>query len=276
MEKKREHKFSRSHPVLASVLFAIGSLILTELLTHLVNFPIAALIPGYPPAKGIAGVLVSCAVVLWLFRLWFKPEFQGFLGGKPKAAMIPVAAYFVYLIVSVIQSCFTGDRFAMPDLTRMFSAAAAGFREETAFRGMIIPIMMFGAKSKKSIFRACAVSAGIFGVIHIFNVIAGAPLLATLLQVLDAAAVGIALSAIYLSCGNILPSMFMHFIHDVAALSAVDSTSSGGIITADADLRSYLNLMFCMILLGFSLWYILKKENTENILEIWNQKWLIQ
>ena len=51
MEKKREHKFSRSHPVLASVLFAIGSLILTELLTHLVNFPIATLIPDTRPPK---------------------------------------------------------------------------------------------------------------------------------------------------------------------------------------------------------------------------------
>ena len=224
------------------------------------NIPISLLIPGYPPSTGIAGVLVSCAVVLWLFRLWFKPEFQGFLGGKPKAAAILVAAYIVYLIVGMIQSFLTGDHFALPDLTRLFSAASAGFREETAFRGMIIPIMMFGAKSRKSILRACAVSAGVFGLIHMFNVIAGAPLLATLLQVLDAAAVGAVLSSIYLSCGNILPPMLIHFLHDVIALSAVNSTSSEGIITADANLGSYLSLLFSLILLGFSLWYILKKK----------------
>lgn len=112
-------------------------------------------------------------------------------------------------------------------------ACLIGFVEEVAFRGLILR-----ALAARGAWRAAVVSAVLFGLMHLQNLAFGADLVATLLQVLYASAMGFGFAAVTLRTGSLWPLIVVHALIDFAAF-----VTSGGPAQVDltaADVGVYL------------------------------------
>lgn len=94
-------------------------------------------------------------------------------------------------------------------------AALVGLTEEILFRGLV-----FGALRRTGARGAVAVSAALFGLLHMLNIAAGAGVLATVLQVLYAFALGCAMAAALEVGGRLLPLVAAHASTDLFAYIA--------------------------------------------------------
>ncbi len=94
-----------------------------------------------------------------------------------------------------------------------------------AFRHGMISTMLRNRNQKDLILKCCLISSVVFGLIHLANVVQGADPIATLLQAVTATCLGIFFAAIYVNCGNLLPCMIVHALHDIYAIS-IDATVS--------------------------------------------------
>ena len=99
-----------------------------------------------------------------------------------------------------------------------------GFSEEILFRGFLLRTL-----EKDSVRTAILVSSLTFGLGHIVNLLNGAEVLPTVLQIVYALAIGLMLSVFAVKTGNILPCCIFHAVFNaLGALSneaAVTDTS---------------------------------------------------
>lgn len=86
--------------------------------------------------------------------------------------------------------------------------------EETAFRGVLTPAICRGAKDGKTLLWRVALSSAIFGLTHIFNLLDGAGIGATLMQVGYSFLIGGMCAALLLVCGSVIPCVIVHAIYD--------------------------------------------------------------
>src|SRR5947209_2908844 len=103
----------------------------------------------------------------------------------------------------------------------LFLAAASfvGFVEETYFRGMMLRVLL-----RRGPWQAVIISSLLFGIMHLLNVAGGANLVATLLQVVYAVAIGLMYAALALRTRTILPLIVIHGLTDFFAFIALNST----------------------------------------------------
>jgi len=96
-----------------------------------------------------------------------------------------------------------------------------GFLEEVIFRGFL-----FKGMSKSNVKAAMIVSSLTFGAGHIVNLVLGAPLLDTLLQLCYASAIGFCYTAVFHVGGSLLPCVVSHALVNATSVFAADI--SGG------------------------------------------------
>jgi len=125
----------------------------------------------------------------------------------------------------------------------LFLAAASlvGFVEETYFRGMMLQVLL-----RRGPWQAVIISSLLFGIMHLLNVAGGANLVATLLQVVYAVAIGLMYAALALRTRTILPLIVIHGLTDFFAFIALNST----VVT------SGLNTLFYVVSAGETIIYI--------------------
>ncbi|MDO4188335.1 MAG: CPBP family intramembrane metalloprotease [Lachnospiraceae bacterium] len=107
-----------------------------------------------------------------------------------------------------------------------------GVSEELLFRGVLLNSCLeyFGESSISSLKRAIIISGSIFGLFHIFNVLIGASLFGSIIQAINAVALGIVFGVIYVrSDKNIWPCIFLHSIQDTAAFLQSGMMNGGGV-----------------------------------------------
>ena len=102
-----------------------------------------------------------------------------------------------------------------------------GFLEEVIFRGFL-----FGAMRKNGLTAAVIVSSLTFGMGHIVNLLTGAPVLDTLLQLVYASAIGFCYTGIYLVSGSIVPCILSHIFVNSTSVFAIEPDERGLLITA--------------------------------------------
>ena len=85
-----------------------------------------------------------------------------------------------------------------------------GIWEEIAFRGVILNLQL----KKYSNTTAVILNGVIFGLFHLTNLVGGADLYGTLLQVIYASCLGVALAYLYLKTRNLLPCIIIHYSID--------------------------------------------------------------
>jgi len=101
------------------------------------------------------------------------------------------------------------------------SMCCVGFLEEVIFRGFL-----FKGMSKSNVKAAMIVSSLTFGAGHIVNLVLGAPLLDTLLQLCYASAIGFCYTAVFHVGGSLLPCVVSHALVNATSVFAADI--SGG------------------------------------------------
>ncbi len=124
----------------------------------------------------------------------------------------------------------------------VLSMLCVGFIEEIIFRGFL-----FRAMAAQQLRQAVAVSSVTFGLGHIVNLLNGAELLPTLLQICYAAAAGFLFTIIFYRGGSLWPCILTHSA--INALSAVASEASDAFQIAAAAALTVLSLGYAAFIL---------------------------
>ena len=121
-----------------------------------------------------------------------------------------------------------------------------GFLEELIFRGFL-----FKAMCKNNVKVAILVSSLTFGAGHVINLLMGAPLLDTLLQLAYATAVGFCYTAIFYVSGSILPCILSHAVVNSLSVFVGTPTPLNLIVTA---------MIQIVLGVGYGLWLLRQKK----------------
>ncbi len=118
--------------------------------------------------------------------------------------------------------------FSVPEaILYILSMCFVGFLEEVIFRGLL-----FRGMCKNHVGAAIIVSSLSFGMGHAVNLLLGAPLADTLLQLLYASAVGFLFTAVFYVGGSILPCIAVHIVVNATGVFAVEPGLEGRIAMA--------------------------------------------
>ena len=94
-----------------------------------------------------------------------------------------------------------------------------GTFEETVFRGALFPALLsVFNKSKSGLIKAMITSSTIFGVTHLINLISGAGIVETLLQVVYTTLIGGMCAFLFFKTNSIIPSIIVHVIYNLCGL----------------------------------------------------------
>ena len=157
------------------------------------------------------GCLVFLFVLLYLeFRVVHRPRLLHL------AVVLPSLAVAVnnFPILGYVQGRVWLER---DDLLWMFALECLliGAFEELAFRGVFLPAILerFG-KDRKSFRWTVIASSGAFGLVHLANLLEGAGIGATLLQVGYSFLIGGMCAVVLLKTGNLLYCILIHGVYD--------------------------------------------------------------
>ena len=192
----------------------------------------------------IVGITLSVGLFVWVCK-------QG-LGRKmgliaPEIAPKQMLYYIPLLLIPTVNLWWgVHFNFSLPEICLyVFSMLCVGFLEELIFRGFL-----FKALCRDDMKTAILISSVTFGVGHIVNLLNGAALVATLLQITYAVAVGFAFTYLFLVSGSIWPCILCHGV--INGLSAFSPAS----LPMEQELLSAGFL--CVVSVGYGL-YLAKK-----------------
>jgi len=151
---------------------------------------------GLMEVYGLAGWAKNSRAMLWFIPLWLFSCMNLLSGFQPD---YPVPGLF-YAAVSM---------------------ALVGFAEELIFRGFLFKAMLKDGNVK----AAVIVSSVTFGMGHIINLFTGHELIATLIQVVFAVAMGFVFTLVFYKSGSLLPGILAHSFIDVTSVLASDEGS---------------------------------------------------
>jgi membrane protease YdiL (CAAX protease family) len=250
---------------------------LFELIEIAINLGIHMVISGYDAATGPVGLFAGTAIMLILYKWWFRPEFEGMLKGDLPLGFLLGLIELGYVLISYVPNLIDGSFSIKPLVwTIILVSLTAGIKEEFLFRGVIISTLMRQWKDRNLFRQAALVSGIVFGLIHAANIFAGADPLQTLFQVIGSVGVGFIFAAVYLRTGSILPCMFYHALHDIIAIACESNVSENGIMSARAFWwGDVFNLAMAAVMTAVAFW-LLRDAKTEQIREVWNRKWKLE
>ena len=130
----------------------------------------------------------------------------------------------------------------------IISMLCVGFLEELIFRGFL-----FRAMCKDNVKSAIIVSSITFGIGHIVNLLNGAELLSTLLQICYAIAMGFLFTILFYYGKSLIPCIISHSVINSLSVFGVESGKTLDIITA---------IVLIVVSLTYALW-IIKIEHTK-------------
>lgn len=189
--------------------------------------------------------LLGFALTLVLWGFVRKNRLEGYLGLCRIAVSPRQLLYFVPLIIISSVNfwgrlCVNYD--ALTTVLFIVSMCFVGFLEELVFRGLL-----FKAMCRDGIKTALIVSSLSFGVGHIVNLLLGAPLFETVLQLVYASAIGFCYTAVFCACGSIVPCIISHALVNSTSAFAVDASDSRQLI---------VSLIQTMLSIGYGLWLL--------------------
>ena len=269
----RRHAFVEKAPWLASIILAVAGWLGAAVLTSFVNGIIKLAVPSYP-YEGMFGVIIGAAIVMLLYKRWFRPEFEGFMkGGRPGTGFRLGLIFVAYFATAVIFPDGGELTFKMPTFLSLSMCFAAGILEELCLRGLMLGTLMRQCKDdhKKTV-AAVLLSSAVFGAAHLTNIISGAGVFVSVMQAISAGFLGVAFAAVYVRCGNLLVPMIFHTLTDIIAFALNPAVSETGVVGGTYKMGDALDDAFCFVLMIIGLWFI-RSGVHEEIREVWNQKW---
>ncbi len=192
----------------------------------------------------LVGLVLTVGLFVWTCK-------QG-LGRKmgliaPEIPSKQVLYYIPLLLIPTVNLWFGAHmNFSFLEICLyVFSMLCVGFLEELIFRGFL-----FKALCKDHLKTAILISSVTFGLGHIVNLLNGAELVSTLLQIVYAIAIGFTFTYLFLVCGSIWPCIICHgVINGLSAFAPTNPGLGGGLVSA---------LFLCVVSVGYGL-YLVKK-----------------
>lgn len=160
--------------------------------------------------------------------------------------------YFIPIIPVVSVNLWNGVSCSLSLLEIVLfviSMFCVGFMEELLTRGFLFKTMC-----ENNIKSAVIVSSITFGLGHIVNLLNGADLIPTLLQVCYAAAVGFMLVAFVYKGKSIWPCIIFHGVFNSLSAFAVEGTRAREMV---------ISAVLCVLSLGYALWIWKKTPNAD-------------
>lgn len=231
------------------VLFAV-----LWIVVYVIGFSVA---DGVSESIGIPKlVTVFFGLGLSLLLLLFigKNNLTGYFGLCRFGGNWKTCLFFIPLAVISSVNLWNGltcNGSALVAVLGVISMCLVGFLEEIIFRGFL-----FRGMCKSNVKTAILVSSLTFGVGHIVNLLLGAPLFDTLLQLVYATGVGFCYTAVFYVGGSLLPCMLSHAVVNSFSIFAVEPTR---------EMQLFIAIFQTIISVGYGLWllqsgkYALKK-----------------
>lgn len=186
-------------------------------------------------------VILTVFLAVWLFQNGLAEKY-GLCKIKGKGS-----DYLFFLPLVLIASTNLWNGFALrhtplETFLHVVSMLCVGFLEEVIFRGFL-----FKALSREDLKQAMLLSSLTFGIGHIVNLLNGAEIWATLLQICYAAAIGFLFTAIFHRSGSLLPCIAAHSV--INSLSAFAGERSDALAIATAAVLTLLPLIYAVWIL---------------------------
>ena len=126
------------------------------------------------------------------------------------------------------------------------SMCFVGFLEELIFRGFL-----FQGMRKTNEVSAILISSVTFGVGHIVNLLLGAELFETLMQLVYASAIGFCYTAVFVVGGSIVPCILSHIFINVTSGVATEPTN---------EINMVITVVQTALCIGYG-WWLLRSES---------------
>ena len=277
--KKREHKIL-DHTIISYFLLAILVSLFEDILGTRIDKLIGNVIPDYTIETVVMGkttdltvgigVALAALLAAWLFKLWFRPDFNGCLqkDGLKEGLLMLLPFLAIHYAGSIVSWITLGTGSALIALLR---AAAPGFGEEIMFRGLGVANYMRKIRSEGQIKVIFWLSSIVFGLIHLGNIFAGGDPKSVVIQAVYAIGVGMLFGAVYLRTGNLWPTILGHWSVDFFELTRVDLSGSGGVMTG-MGIGDWITIAAG----AFGAFWALRLMNPKfygEIMEVWTGKW---
>ena len=124
--------------------------------------------------------------------------------------------FIIIILTSVIMLVTTGDFSSRTSLifTIFIMTIFVGFSEELMFRGILLNVLL----EKRTAKFAILFSSALFALLHSVNVLGGASLIATIIQLFATFLFGLVFSCLAVLMKNIIPLMIYHCLWDFSLL----------------------------------------------------------
>lgn len=267
-KKPRTHKLCEKHPLIAAVL----ALAIPAAAIALVSSAVDRISEN----AAYLGMVIAAVVVMLLFKVWFSPEFKGFVkpGISAKTIGLIMIPFFIFIVLSVLSFLiFHGTVVFKPTLKAVFMGLSAGFGEECMFRILALTIVMRFLKKENRALRSAVILSIVFGFSHIGNILQGADPGMTVAQVFTSLFSGLFLAAIYLRSGSVILPIFAHAFYDWVCFVTDPTLSSNGIVVGTYGTGELIYSIVTAALLGVTGIYLLRKSKLPETNELWNRKW---
>lgn len=192
--------------------------------------------------------LLVAILCIFIFKNKLAEKY-GLCKGEP---MQKSNLYYIPLMLLVLFNLCFGLKLnytASESILRIVDGVCVGFTEEVLFRGFL-----FKAILPKNHKLAIIISSGIFGFIHITNMILGADPIQTLLQICYATALGFLFSILFYKRKSLLPCIITHCL-----LNSVSVVANNDVWFASIYLRVLSTVFVSVVSVVYAI-YIIKQD----------------
>ena len=210
-----------------AVWFSVGWIIL-----YVVGFGNADSLSEQIGIPKLLTVVLGLAMAVVLLSFIGKNHLEQELGMIRPGQKAKAYLYYAPLLIMVSVNFWQKPVFDTPlfeTVLFIISMALVALLEEVIFRGL-----MFGSLRKISLTAAYLVSSLAFGAGHAVNLLMGAPVPDTLLQLLYASAAGFCFTALCDVSGSLLPCIAVHALVNACSIFAPEHTLPMQLLTAAA------------------------------------------
>ena len=175
---------------------------------------------GYTSSVSFIVNTILSASLMGIVLLLKKSDYYGFT----KVRDLKKYLYFIPLAVIISVNLWSGfnlNHSAREVVFHILTMINIGFIEELIFRGFLFRMM-----EKNNVKSAVAVSALTFGIGHIVNLLNGAELIPTLMQICYATAIGYLFVIIFRKSSSLIPCIITHCLVNSLSIFNVENELS--------------------------------------------------